>query len=214
MKSIIEEASSVVKAIEKGWLRAGKPQEFTIKVFEESQKNFIGMTTKSAKVGIFFQEPLPVQQTRPQSQQQPVQRKTAPQPQQQQQAVQQKPVPAPVVRPLPQAQPQAPVQPVAPKQEKQPRREYPTDSPWNEELTAAAQKWVNDSLALLKLSNVLFETQIDRYALKLTFNKQFMGSTDKQKDLFRAWAYLIMQALRYKFKRPLKGLKIILTSNA
>ena len=44
MKSIMEEASSVAKAIEKGWQRAGKPQEFTVKVFEEPQKNFIGLT--------------------------------------------------------------------------------------------------------------------------------------------------------------------------
>src|SRR5580700_10622371 len=56
MKSKIEEASSVIKAIEKGWIQAGKPQEFTIKVFEEATKNFIGMTVKPAKIAIFFQE--------------------------------------------------------------------------------------------------------------------------------------------------------------
>ena len=56
MKSIMEEASSVIKAIEKGWIQAGKPQEFTIKVFEEATKNFIGMTVRPAKIAIFFQE--------------------------------------------------------------------------------------------------------------------------------------------------------------
>ncbi len=44
MKSIMEEASSILKAIEKGWNRAGKPQEFTVKVFEEPEHNFLGMT--------------------------------------------------------------------------------------------------------------------------------------------------------------------------
>ena len=56
MKSIIEEASSIAKAVERGWEKAGKPKEFTVKIFEEAKRNFIGYTTQSAKVGIFFQE--------------------------------------------------------------------------------------------------------------------------------------------------------------
>jgi len=54
MKSIMQEASSVIKAIEKGWETAGKPKQFSVTVFEEPKKNFIGMTVQSAKVGIFF----------------------------------------------------------------------------------------------------------------------------------------------------------------
>ena len=56
MKSIMEQAGSIVKAIEKAWNRAGKPQDFSVKVFEHEQKNFFGMTTKPAKIGIFFEE--------------------------------------------------------------------------------------------------------------------------------------------------------------
>src|SRR5690349_16687995 len=55
MKSIIEEASSIVKAIEKAWTRAGSPREFSVKIFEDSQKSFFGLTTKQAKVGVFFE---------------------------------------------------------------------------------------------------------------------------------------------------------------
>ena len=54
MKSIMEEASSIIKAIEKGWTNRRQPKEFTIKIFEEPQKNFIGMTTKPAKLHLFF----------------------------------------------------------------------------------------------------------------------------------------------------------------
>ncbi len=57
MKSLVEEASTVAKALEKAWTRAGKPQEFSVKVFEEQETNFLGFTKKSAKVGIFFEEP-------------------------------------------------------------------------------------------------------------------------------------------------------------
>ena len=56
MKSIMEEASSIFKAIENAWNRAGQPQDFSVKVFEEPQRNFFGMTVKSAKIGLFFDE--------------------------------------------------------------------------------------------------------------------------------------------------------------
>src|SRR5579871_434726 len=56
MKSIMEQASSIVKAIEKAWISANKPKEFSVKIFEQEEKNFFGMTTKPAKIGIFFSE--------------------------------------------------------------------------------------------------------------------------------------------------------------
>ena len=56
MISIIHEASSVAKAIEQVWIKAGKPQDFSVKVFEESEKNFFGFTTRNAKIAIFFKD--------------------------------------------------------------------------------------------------------------------------------------------------------------
>jgi predicted RNA-binding protein Jag len=56
MKSVIQEASSLTKAIEQGWAKAGKPKEFSVKIFEEPIKNFFGFTSKPAKVGIFFKD--------------------------------------------------------------------------------------------------------------------------------------------------------------
>lgn len=56
MKSLVEEASSIAKAIEKAWERAGKPHNFSVKIYETGEKNFLGFSKKSAKVGIFFEE--------------------------------------------------------------------------------------------------------------------------------------------------------------
>lgn len=56
MKSIVHEGSSIAKAVEQGWIKAGKPAEFTIKVLEEAKKNFIGLTTHSAKIALYFDE--------------------------------------------------------------------------------------------------------------------------------------------------------------
>ena len=61
MKSIVEEASSLAKAFSQAWERAGKPQECTVKILAEPEKNFIGMTTKSAKIAVFFNEVAPAQ---------------------------------------------------------------------------------------------------------------------------------------------------------
>jgi len=54
MKSVMHEASSIAKAIEQAWVKAGQPQEFSVKILEEPQKNFLGFTTRSAKVALFF----------------------------------------------------------------------------------------------------------------------------------------------------------------
>ena len=81
MKSIMEEASSIMKAIEKGWASAGQPKEFTIKVYEEPQKNFLGMTTRPAKIGIFFTElptPKPAAKKAESSRQRPVKQELQP----------------------------------------------------------------------------------------------------------------------------------------
>ena len=54
MKSIIQEKSSIFKAIEEAWIKAKKPKSFSVIVFEEQQKNFLGITTNPAKIGLFF----------------------------------------------------------------------------------------------------------------------------------------------------------------
>ncbi len=56
MKSIMEEASSISKAIEQAWHRAGNPAEFSIKVLETPERNLFGLTVKSAKIALFFDE--------------------------------------------------------------------------------------------------------------------------------------------------------------
>jgi len=65
MKSIVQEASTIAKAIEQGWKLAGEPREFSIKVLEAPTHNFFGFTTRSAKVAIVFQEQQQARQATP-----------------------------------------------------------------------------------------------------------------------------------------------------
>lgn len=206
MKSIVEEASSLVKAIEKGWIRAGKPQEFTVKVFEDAEKNFFGFTTKSAKVGILFEERMPVQPQRQQKDRQPQRR---PQPNQAQPSNQQ--YKSNMDRQ--ERQPQAPQQAYQQRNETIESRVIKRDSsPWSTDLVSAAHEWITDSLTVMGRSDIEVKPEVNNFALKLTFIKPVMEINEKEKLLFKSWAYLVMQTLRQKYKRPLKGLKVILTS--
>ncbi len=82
MKSIMEEASTVSKAIEQAWQRAGQPQEFSIKVLELPKTSFFGLkTSKSAKIAFFFNEAT-VKIREPQAATQKQIRPLAPRPQQ------------------------------------------------------------------------------------------------------------------------------------
>lgn len=66
MKSVIQEGSSLVKAIEEGWKKAGKPTEFSVKIYQEAEYGFLGLgTKKNAKVCIFFEEAFLEKQDRP-----------------------------------------------------------------------------------------------------------------------------------------------------
>ncbi len=70
MRSVIQEAASIAQAVELGWIKAGKPKDFTVKIFEEAQKKFFGLiTVKKAKIGIFVED-RPQQRSGDQRQQQ------------------------------------------------------------------------------------------------------------------------------------------------
>lgn len=228
MKSIMEEASSIAKAIEKGWARAGKQQEFSVKVFEEPEKNFIGITTKPAKIGLFFQESAvqshkAIFKDRTQASQanKYTDKLTSSSSDKQHKKIAHH---EPHMRPIKsESATQQKNQQRGPQQERnteiiraenQPqKKEHSSTTPWSDELVGSAQEWVNNSLKIMG-SDATFSVEIDRYALKLQFTKLITANHDKEKMLFRSWAYLIMQALRQRYKRPLKGLKVILMSNA
>jgi len=54
MKSLLLEASTVEKAVSKAWHEAGKPKEFTIKVHDEGERNFLGFSRRDAALSILF----------------------------------------------------------------------------------------------------------------------------------------------------------------
>jgi len=195
MKSIIEEASSISKAIENAWKRADQPSDFTVRVFEIPQKNIFGFTTKSAKIGIFFEENKkniaePKKKDRP--------KQIVPQPKEKQ---------------IHQQNTQPRQQPARAPAAKQPTNTTATDAhyePWNKEMVTYAQQWLDTLCKQLAIASS-FTIDPQKYLLKIEFDKAIFEQEEKNRAFFRNCAHLLMQSVRNTFKRPLKGFKIVLT---
>jgi hypothetical protein len=212
MKSIIEEASSITKAIEKGWHKAGKPTEFSVKIFEEPQRNFIGMTIKSAKIGIFFNDnPQPKQ---------PTPQKNKPQ-QPQRPAHKEKPVQA-----RREVAPQNTQKAPAHHKEKFTRQPENQDAAishasaaalasqpvWTETMIEDIQIWLREALAYISVRPLNFTVEAQHFYLKINFSEPIFEDKNREKQLFSSLSVLLLQLLKNKNRRPLKGYKIILVS--
>jgi predicted RNA-binding protein Jag len=190
MKSLMEEASSISKAIEKGWTNAGKPKEFTIKVYEEPEKNFIGMTTKPAKIGIFFNEPKqPATDTRRTKQRNPVAQ--APR--------------------TPERVPKEPRKEPKPQEERAPRKQEDLGPIWDDSMVQSTKAWLTEMLTHMNLGTSSFTIEPDRFHLKINFKQNLLEDRDRQKHLFAVFSGLLLSMLKRQCKRPLRGYKIVLT---
>ncbi len=54
MKSVVVEGATLAKAIEAAWNKAGKPEEFFIRVLQEHVSGFLGFGAKKSKIVLFF----------------------------------------------------------------------------------------------------------------------------------------------------------------
>ncbi len=189
MKSIIQEASSVLKAIEKGWESAGKPKEFSIKIFEEPKKNFIGMTVQSAKVGIFFNEKITKEEPE----------KGAPK--------KSEPIQRTAKRELYKPEKIEKKESITPKAE--PKAATPKVI-WTPEMINQTTQWIADVLAHMNLSERNFTIQTHNYQLMINFDNPLITDREKEQQLLRSLSFLLIQTLRHKLNRPLRGFKVIM----
>lgn len=232
MKSIMEEASSISKAIEAAWIRAEKPHEFSVKIFEEPEKNFFGMVTKSAKIALIFKHVEKKAQYKEQStapKHKPTQHTqepifSAPKEPVRTHVRKEQPKPEPMVREIirKEQQPRKPVRverdlahTAAPAP-----REHEVEAPqqenkifWTEDMIATTREWIETLLKNLNC-DAHFTLEAKRYYLTIAFDKSVRETKGMEQQLFRSCAYLIMQMLRTKFKKQLRGLKVILHSPA
>ncbi len=218
MKSLMEEASTVAKALEKAWTRAGNPREFTVKVLDKPEKNFFGFTTKSAKVAILFEEEVAPRgqhapsryQDRSQNQQRP-QQKTNPVQQKRfersSERAARKPLQEQQAQTAPQTLQTAAQHPAA----QTPKKVH--EPVWTPERVAFVRQWIGDMQKAMNRADISCDITTDRNAIRILFQKPLLEDVEQEKQLFRSWAYLIMQTLRHTYKQQFRHIKIILKSS-
>lgn len=217
MKSLMEEASSIAKALEKAWDRAGNPREFTVKVLDKPEKNFFGFTTKSAKVAILFEEEMAQrsQQTSrypERTQQQPRQQRPATQPQQKRaERPQQERTRRPNQEQSTQHNARQPLNTTQQTSSEQPIKRV-HEPVWTPERVAFVRQWIQDMQRTMNCADIGCDISTDRNAIRIVFEKPLAQDPEQEKQLFRSWAYLIMQTLRHTYKQQFKHIKIILKS--
>jgi len=212
MKSVIQEASSITKAIEKAWEIAGKPKNFSIKIFEEPRRNFFGMVVQSAKVGIFFtneqqQSAQEQNKRRPQqsssqhpNRQQQIGQKSHPVEQQRTQQPQRTERPQRTMRPYPHAEQQA-------------STSSQESTAWSPELSQEAHSWLVGALHELGKTQPEVRSSTQGVLLTLSVVGPIAADAETERAVLRSFATLLMQSLRHKLGKPLRGLKLSLKSN-
>jgi len=223
MKSIVEQASTVLKAIEKGWTQAGKPCEFTVKVYEHGVKNFFGMSVEPAKICILFEDKAskssaPKQYARQDSYSQPQSHHAQPQQQPRKEFVpQSEPRKQSVAQPQqqPRQQPVAAAAPNRQKKELPERAAQPVSTKiiWNDELIDACNQWLTTTLAVMGKGDCTFTIEAKKYHLIITFSQAVLEDKEREKALFRSFAHVLMQSLRNRFKKGLRGYRIVLNTS-
>lgn len=197
MKSIIEEASSISKAIENGWVRAGCPQEFTVRVFEQATGGFLGFFKKPAKIGIFFQEIETVvpgktrQAPRPEyrAAKEPFKQKPECKDQQfEQQARQNSPIKG------------------SSEQSSQPR--------WSPEMIENCKQWISNISSVVTQKKLNCTVTPNQYILNIVLSGKILDDKKREQILLKSWSQLLLQVLRNRYKRGLRGYKIVITSAA
>lgn len=221
MKSTMEEASTIFKAIEQGWKRAGQPEEFSIKVLEFPESNFLGMNTKPAKIAFFFGAKEAVSGKKPYKPtaqpQRPAAEPSSCYEQTHQELKNQERAAAPAAKPAirPERKPQErKIQ--EPKfadehEDADERRDGTKTSPvWTPEMVQDTKEWLEQTVRLMNIALPAFESDVNRYYLRIKFSAPLIEDQEKERLVFSSFAHLIMQVLRQKNKKSLRGLKVVL----
>lgn len=197
MKSIIQEENSITKAIEQGWIKAGRPTEFSIKIFETPQKNFWGITKRLAKIGVFFSENIRKLENEEQ-------KKDAKQPLQQK--------PQPNTRPQPGTRPQPNARPEPRYKKPMTRKESAFKSQWTDKMAKEAEEWTDGAIKTLNKRITRTNTFIEKQKLIIKLDRPILNNKDSEQELLKSFSALIMQSLRSHYRKEFYGFELLITS--
>jgi predicted RNA-binding protein Jag len=197
MKSMLHEAATVAKAIEKAWTDSGKPSEFTIKIHEMGEKNFLGFNKRPAIVSIIYD---PRSQVTPSGEKrvvQPPMRQERPQQGMRERSDQRR-------RPLYEKRPQMVTRPLQ-------EAINPQAEAWTSDLVTDVEQWFKEIIGLLEI-HMPYTTRVDRRALYFIFERGIFSSPDEDRQLFAGLSHLLVQFLKKKHKKKLRGYHLVIST--
>jgi len=204
MKSILQESSTIIKAIEKAWSEAGKPEEFTIKIVQKEERNFLGICKKQAIVSFQYGTKVIARK-----QQQKTRWQVSKHQHESHKETQSNSSNAGDDRSKQTNQRNHTTQ----ESQKSSTQSYlPHDmSEWSEELKGIIDSWLSEALAIMNV-RVAYTIKSDQKTLTIVFKDGIVNTSDEERMLFSSFSSLFMQALKKKYRNRFKGFKIILHS--
>lgn len=213
MKSLLQEASSVQKAIDLAWEAAGKPREFTVKVLDAGTRNFFGFCKTPAIVSIAFEPNSSSSRVYPQGQQnhKPHHSKQN----SKESGRKNQTVPGlkydgsqenlkqhePKVRQPQKQQPSAEGKHEGAKEMIQPEG-------WTSEYVGDITTYLQEVLDLMG-STVAFNSMFEKQILTITFARPVVDDQESERMLYASLSYLFVQFLKKKYKKRFKGFRLM-----
>ncbi|MCK4265099.1 Jag N-terminal domain-containing protein [Candidatus Babeliales bacterium] len=192
MRSMLYEASTVPKAIEKAWSDSGRPEEFTIRIYEAEKRGFFGFAKRYAVVSIIFDP-----------------KKTS------------RKVRKPRARIAGGAQPQVPKYDpnknieqyldVEKEQEKASRTQQEPYYAWSADLINCVTGSLRDLINIMGIKTK-FSAKVDKHLLKIEFDRPVIEAPSEERMLFASFAYLLMQFLKRRYKKSFRSCRIAIAS--
>jgi len=236
MKSIIQEASSIEKAIKQGIEKAGNPRDFAVKVLEYPEKNFFGITTKPAKVAIYCEERVGRSHREPH---------TLPPTVEEHRKVRQE---------SPRASSRTPASDSYARKQSSPhrhesradhtfekrteqsehshkperverteraslattlsrretRQEEPIQPRWSDELTRNSEQWLTNVLKYMN-TPVPFTVHVEHTCLHITLDRPLFDDSNKERKVLSSLSLLLIETNKHTFKTNLRGHRVLLS---
>ncbi len=208
MKSVIAQASSISAAIKQAWTDAGMPTEFTVKVLDFGEKNFLGFQKRPAVVSVLY---VAYKQSAPSKADKVKQVAAKPRPQQN---ARQKTTSAPSRTSSTRTRPdRARLDRNRPDRTQSVKENTPQEERefWAEPLQNDLTAWLKELTSSMKIT-IPFKTDVEKKTLTVTFEQNLMEAREDERYLFSGLSFLLIQFLKKKHKKKFQGYRLLIAS--
>lgn len=237
MRSILQEAASVLKAIEKAWSEAGQPQEFSVKVFDVGERNFFGFSKRPAVISLLF-DPRKNEKAQPTvyrrgdnkhqvaiqpgyAKRQKHEYQSRPdsytsENHKEKQRLQEKEHKKHHAKPS-YMKPEEVVEALAPVHQQVVEKESPKERMqqdnrmWPQDLRNDVKIWLQNLIEKMGIS-VPFTMRPEHHLLKIEFERPIFEGYNEERMIFSSFAYILMQFLKRKHKKRFRGSRLAIVS--